>query len=181
MASRYEQERLPRVRTVYQKGKSAASADDKEEYLYKPTFKPLWRKQASCLGPSNSKACFLTNCLPANVAHQNLSDFLAPQIQAHSSAMSSWCHRCALLRSVTMHAFVQAQVSFGRHICPRIAHLFLVKPLPAPPGTPSQPPSKPTSHANGAAMKPVLHGQGQCKVAYIADSSIACDCHHFLS
>ncbi|KAL3137400.1 hypothetical protein ABBQ32_006923 [Trebouxia sp. C0010 RCD-2024] len=41
----YEKERLPRVRTVYQKGNSAASAQDKEEYLYKPTFKALWRKQ----------------------------------------------------------------------------------------------------------------------------------------
>lgn len=44
---RYERERLPRVRTVYIKGKSAASAEDKEEYLYKPTFKPLWRRKAS--------------------------------------------------------------------------------------------------------------------------------------
>ncbi|KAL0047809.1 hypothetical protein WJX82_000477 [Trebouxia sp. C0006] len=42
---RYEEERLPRVKTVYVKGKSAASAEDKEDYLYKPTFKPLWQKQ----------------------------------------------------------------------------------------------------------------------------------------
>ena len=42
---RYEEERVPRVKTVYEKGKSAASAEDKEKYLYKPTFKPLWQKK----------------------------------------------------------------------------------------------------------------------------------------
>ena len=51
-AVRYEKERLPRVRTVYQKGNSAASAKDKEEYLYKPRFKMLWRKQACSPTPS---------------------------------------------------------------------------------------------------------------------------------
>jgi len=45
MVFRYEEERLPRVKTVYEKGKSAASAEDKEKYLYKPTFKPLWQKK----------------------------------------------------------------------------------------------------------------------------------------
>ena len=47
--SRYEEERLPRVKTVYQKGKSSASAEDKEKFLYKPTFKPLWRTQVHLL------------------------------------------------------------------------------------------------------------------------------------
>ena len=47
--SRYEEERLPRVKTVYEKGKSAASAEDKERYLYKPTFKPLWQKKVCCI------------------------------------------------------------------------------------------------------------------------------------
>ncbi len=36
---------MPRVKTVYEKGKSAASAEDKEKYLYKPTFKSLWQKK----------------------------------------------------------------------------------------------------------------------------------------
>ena len=45
MVFRYEEERLPRVKTVYEKGKSAASAEDKEKYLYKPTFKPLWQQK----------------------------------------------------------------------------------------------------------------------------------------
>ncbi len=45
MECRYEEERLPRVKTVYVMGASAASSEDKEKYLYKPTFKPLWRRQ----------------------------------------------------------------------------------------------------------------------------------------
>ncbi|KAL0021507.1 hypothetical protein WJX77_001746 [Trebouxia sp. C0004] len=44
---RYEEERLTRVKTVYVKGKSTASAEDKENYLYKPTFKQLWQKKGS--------------------------------------------------------------------------------------------------------------------------------------
>ena len=49
MVFRYEEERLPRVKTVYEKGKSAASAEDKEKYLYKPTFKPLWQEKVCCI------------------------------------------------------------------------------------------------------------------------------------
>ena len=49
LESRFEEERLPRVKTVYQKGKSAASAEDKEKFLYKPTFKPLWHTQVHLL------------------------------------------------------------------------------------------------------------------------------------
>ena len=41
----YETERLPRVKTVYVKGKTASSTADKEQYLYIPTFKPLWQPQ----------------------------------------------------------------------------------------------------------------------------------------
>lgn len=43
----YEQERLPRVKTIHVKGVDSASVEDKEKYLFKPTFKPLWQDQAS--------------------------------------------------------------------------------------------------------------------------------------
>ncbi|KAL0021506.1 hypothetical protein WJX77_001746 [Trebouxia sp. C0004] len=48
---RYEEERLTRVKTVYVKGKSTASAEDKENYLYKPTFKQLWQKKEKASDP----------------------------------------------------------------------------------------------------------------------------------
>ena len=41
----YEQERLPRVKTIHAKGVDSAAIEDKEKYLFKPTFKPLWQKQ----------------------------------------------------------------------------------------------------------------------------------------
>ena len=41
----YEEERLPRVRTMHIKGFDGSSTEDKEKYMYKPTFKPLWRTQ----------------------------------------------------------------------------------------------------------------------------------------
>ncbi|KAL0048045.1 hypothetical protein WJX82_006382 [Trebouxia sp. C0006] len=42
----YEQERLPRVKTIHVKGVDSATVEDKEKYLFKPTFKPLWQDQA---------------------------------------------------------------------------------------------------------------------------------------
>lgn len=45
----YEEERLPRVKAVHVKGIEAASSADKEKYLYKPSFKPLWHKQVGPL------------------------------------------------------------------------------------------------------------------------------------
>jgi len=41
----YEQERLPRVKTIHVKGVDSATVEDKEKYLFKPTFKPLWQDQ----------------------------------------------------------------------------------------------------------------------------------------
>ena len=45
MSCSYEQERLPRVKTIHVNGVDSASIDDKEKYLFKPTFKPLWRHE----------------------------------------------------------------------------------------------------------------------------------------
>lgn len=42
---RYEEERLPRVKTLHMKGTDGSSPEEKEKYMYKPTFKPLWCKQ----------------------------------------------------------------------------------------------------------------------------------------
>ncbi|KAL0048074.1 hypothetical protein WJX82_007052 [Trebouxia sp. C0006] len=42
---RYEKERLPRVKTLHMKGTDGSSPEDKEKYMYKPTFKPLWCRQ----------------------------------------------------------------------------------------------------------------------------------------
>ncbi|KAL0021580.1 hypothetical protein WJX77_011733 [Trebouxia sp. C0004] len=41
----YEEERLPRVKTLHMKGTDGSSPEEKEKYMYKPTFKPLWFKQ----------------------------------------------------------------------------------------------------------------------------------------
>ena len=41
----YEQERLPRVKTIHIKGVDSATVQDKEKYLFKPIFKPLWQDQ----------------------------------------------------------------------------------------------------------------------------------------
>lgn len=38
----YERERPERVRTIHVKGADSASYEERERYLYKPTFKPLW-------------------------------------------------------------------------------------------------------------------------------------------
>ena len=38
----YEQERPVRVKTIHIKGVDNATLADRERYLYKPTFKPLW-------------------------------------------------------------------------------------------------------------------------------------------
>lgn len=46
---RYEEERLPRVKTLHMKGTDGSSPEEKEKYMYKPTFKPLWCKQVYCL------------------------------------------------------------------------------------------------------------------------------------
>ena len=48
MYCRYEEERLPRVRAVHAHGSDMASPEDKEKYLYKPTFQVLWRPQVRC-------------------------------------------------------------------------------------------------------------------------------------
>jgi len=41
----YERERPERVRTIHVKGSDSASYEERERYLYKPTFKPLWCDQ----------------------------------------------------------------------------------------------------------------------------------------
>ena len=52
----YERERPARVKTIHVKGVDNATAEDRERYLYKPTFKPLWCAQVS---PSYTKLGFL--------------------------------------------------------------------------------------------------------------------------
>ncbi len=44
-ACSYEMERPERVRTIHVKGADSASYEERECYLYKPTFKPLWCDQ----------------------------------------------------------------------------------------------------------------------------------------
>ncbi|KAL0049404.1 hypothetical protein WJX82_001334 [Trebouxia sp. C0006] len=41
----YELERPERVRTIHVKGADSATYEERERYLYKPTFKPLWCDQ----------------------------------------------------------------------------------------------------------------------------------------
>ncbi|KAL3144420.1 hypothetical protein ABBQ32_004168 [Trebouxia sp. C0010 RCD-2024] len=43
----YERERPARVKAIHLKGVDNASAEDRERYIYKPTFKPLWCAQAA--------------------------------------------------------------------------------------------------------------------------------------
>ena len=43
----YERERLPRVQTIHAKGHDQATAEDRERYIYKPTFRPLWRPEVT--------------------------------------------------------------------------------------------------------------------------------------
>ncbi|KAL0018627.1 hypothetical protein WJX79_005682 [Trebouxia sp. C0005] len=52
----YEQERLPRVKMIHVKGVDSATVEDKEKYLFKPTFKPLWQDQA---GQNDTPTCIV--------------------------------------------------------------------------------------------------------------------------
>lgn len=61
-ACSYERERPARVKTIHVKGVDNATAEDRERYLYKPTFKPLWCAQVS---PSYSQTGFLKLLLVA--------------------------------------------------------------------------------------------------------------------
>ena len=49
MICSYELERPERVKTIHLKGVDNATYADRERYLYKPTFKPLWCEQVSCI------------------------------------------------------------------------------------------------------------------------------------
>ncbi len=42
---RYEQEQLTRVKVIHVKGTDSATPEDRERYIFKPTFKPLWRTE----------------------------------------------------------------------------------------------------------------------------------------
>ena len=42
---RYEQEQLKRVKVIHVKGTDSATPEDRERYIFKPTFKSLWHKK----------------------------------------------------------------------------------------------------------------------------------------
>ena len=62
----YEEERLPRVKTMHIKGFDGSSTEDKEKYMYKPTFKPLWRTQV-CPWRAAQGSCYFLHCVAACV------------------------------------------------------------------------------------------------------------------
>lgn len=41
----YEFEQVPRAKDVIAHGHDTASAEEKEQYLYKPKFRQLWQKE----------------------------------------------------------------------------------------------------------------------------------------
>ncbi|DBA89383.1 TPA: hypothetical protein ACH3X2_004745 [Trebouxia sp. C0005] len=43
----YEHEQLKRVKIIHVKGTDAATPEDRERYIFKPTFKPLWQNNSS--------------------------------------------------------------------------------------------------------------------------------------
>lgn len=66
--SRYERERLPRIKAVYEKATDRGKLADKEELLYKPTFKHLWKSQV-CIASWLSVSVCLFVCLSAICHH----------------------------------------------------------------------------------------------------------------
>ncbi len=61
----YEKERPVRVKTIHLKGVDNATYEDRERYLYRPTFKPLWCNQV-CAKAFNF--LFFNRCISAELS-----------------------------------------------------------------------------------------------------------------
>ncbi len=77
----YETERPERVRTIHVKGADSASYEERERYLYKPTFKPLWCDQV------HESVIFLAAC--HWLSHRTWSTSLLPDNCAET-ADAAW-------------------------------------------------------------------------------------------
>ena len=66
----YEQEQLKRVKIIHVKGTDAATPEERERYIFKPTFKPLWQKDT----PSQVKDAYGLLSSPVCMGHMEVTD-----------------------------------------------------------------------------------------------------------
>ena len=83
----YEQERLPRVKTIHAKGVDSATIEDKEKYLFKPTFKPLWQKQVAQHAVSHALVLVFYASFATNAHVSDVWSCMGPSLQSlHAQA-----------------------------------------------------------------------------------------------
>ncbi|KAL3136312.1 hypothetical protein ABBQ38_005577 [Trebouxia sp. C0009 RCD-2024] len=110
----YEYEQVPRAKDVIAHGHDNASKEEKETFLYKPSFKPLWKTEdtaavngsdSSMKGPPRRQQCITMSLSLQTVGGRARASCMpARKLMSPSHAKGTALHKARLCSKISVHS-----------------------------------------------------------------------------